>query len=861
MSGLVTDAARLAGLAEGASRLTSMEVMRHRVSDLEGKMKLRVIVDHESGREEQVPIGILARSIERYATMLVAGRDGQGGAGVPGDLDGRIHTALRALDNLVSVANHGNAYAKHVRAFLGDKSPGHGGGGATVSERIVELCISVTCWIAAQPIETADGRAWGRGKDRCSSAVLALSLLRSVLSVRSDRVLSQDEEDDVALLWKEVPAAFLKADVKRKGGVLRACFQSCANMLQMVSVCLKTGMKMLEEGEDADCGDSISGDEEDEPENTDSARARGRDVVEAACAMAKQCYRALDDVSSLCAVPDFAKRVLSTRPSDVTTVVAQLDIFGSALALHRRVQDGAALLLPPVSLHGLSRDAAPHEDASKPAAPAETLSALELCAAQGLACWQVLAEYAGEGEDEPCGPDVYCESDPEGWAHGKVKERNAEVMATLLAECAACMEPDVCTGDNRAMGRPLLPGTGQADLNLMRVVELFSNDTNYRREIMDALAGPCARLLAQPMEVFRSYWCMGRAAIDVHRSDWEEVFSVTETSIFHRARTLHAAAKLMGPTNNMHESLARGSALARCILLFKLLGNLKSYYEGTCEEYLRTYFVEQLAARCRDIDGQKGKEIEDAIQQLKSGNFKGGTGKTRRINASSKTGRRILRSLQRADAQQKKRQKNRKHPAVEACVSCNVLVRACVKVQRVMRDDGEAIMTDEEVDLTQAVADALAEEFPDFAVAISRAVAEVKREPEDVMFGALSAAGTVANPNKWKIPNIAHRHIEVVSAAELEEEVESYREDVDFRRITTVGTQRVIDDQDIMDMDDDAHDDVDPHGHAASSDSDCIVRLPNRGAKKRTRKTKNGEAAGGKRARKKKGDAEDGADA
>jgi len=755
----------------------------------------------------QHTVSLLVRSLHSHAVRLLTGEVPRGLISVDRE-DEYIYKSVKALEILIQLASD-KKYADIIRNIL--ELPGGGSfSGSKLRTMLVSLSLHVVARAARLPWEERDalataqstpavddddddgsggshGGPWNVGRYRGQSVSTALDLVRRVLSVLPDTILDEKEEEDEAIYWSLFPAEMVRQDEAHQS--LTHLFTAAGNMMATVRTAVEAAIKaspsMSRPTTPAPAGGSDVAPSIDSPSSS-LAFQQARRRMDMACTMARTCYSVLDQLTSLCVDANVQQQVLKARAGsdvDKSRILAQMSVFSEALNLLAMTEHHATELAPPLSVDASVNHTLDPDDpdalmkvssSSSPFAllPPDQICRLQLCVSQTLALLLVLGECAGEKEGEPCSLDVYNETEPALWAGGQVKARASQLMTQIFT-----LTGRVLAGEDTAASE--LAGWGQASNNLIRVVELFSNDTNYRMEMMSALAGPVVKCLTQPYEKFRSRWCAGRVAIDLHRRDHEEVFPVTETSLFHRTQIHKVACFLLGQANNMHEHLARGSAFADSVLLFKFIGNLISYYEGTCEPHLKTYFVDCMETALRASLGPATRHSSHPVGRLAR--------------------------------------------AVETLSQVALLVQEHTPLGDPPADP-EAVITSEEILLTRQCYEDLGPRFPEAQV--PQVVMQVQSCSRTSFFGLTAVRERSMVNKKRAIPGERHRYIEPVNVDEVEEHVEMLHNTMDgknFVKIHTVGTQRVINDQDIMEMGDDEHDDVDPCGIRASSDSDVEV--------------------------------------
>jgi hypothetical protein len=160
------------------------------------------------------------------------------------------------------------------------------------------------------------------------------------------------------------------------------------------------------------------------------------------------------------------------------------------------------------------------------------------------------------------------------------------VADAALAQAAAALERGGAVMVAGAAGeapaaQPATPapsaGDGYLALAALAAAELLSDDSNYRAEATAALARPLAACLLAPPAAFASAWCGGDAARARHAADALPggrplaVAPPTPDAVARSASLAGAVAAMAGAKTAPHASIA---AAARCVALFKILGNL-----------------------------------------------------------------------------------------------------------------------------------------------------------------------------------------------------------------------------------------------------------------------------------------------
>ncbi|EIE21981.1 hypothetical protein COCSUDRAFT_66773 [Coccomyxa subellipsoidea C-169] len=295
--------------------------------------------------------------------------------------------------------------------------------------------------------------------------------------------------------------------------------------------------------------------------------------------LAFQAGLSMEWLTELCCTPLFYHRVAQHDPS----LAGPLRLVAAGLDLHR-----PPFTVPP---YAASPDGNPNwlEQAHS---TADGEGTIELLVARSLALMTSLTEYEKASFLD------------QTIAHDDTRELAIEVAAQASQLAGLVMQ--------RPLSRrwPVRsPGEGQLAVNVLQVLEVLADDSNFRRMAMRCVAGPAAAMLTMPPADFESAWCAGEEARTLHRSD----FSIDGRAIMvgpmapQHIKRLESLASLLkrddlaslAPATRAKVAHMELEAALRALSVFEILGNLHCYNEDTCTADMRELFARMLCAELR----------------------------------------------------------------------------------------------------------------------------------------------------------------------------------------------------------------------------------------------------------------------
>ena len=299
--------------------------------------------------------------------------------------------------------------------------------------------------------------------------------------------------------------------------------------------------------------------------------------------MAYSAGGALELLTALCATPLFYHRLMIHDADGVSP----LRLIIACLRMH---DDPFAA--PPFERCQEQTSGSDHRPVVRIARPPYTTAkgkgAAELLTARGFALFLQLAEYG-----DPSFLDNACSSLSGKPLADELVRQTASYVGQILRRPTLKLCP---------------PGEGESQLtiNVLRMIELLADDSNFRALMIVGLTPTlCVLLATTPTVQFSSLWVVGDEAVELMAGMDKIQIGPLSKNAFQEAQSyanasrelISAGIETCKPSRLSVDAFRRGRQLAleRAILLTKLLSNLH-FYKSDMDEFLKNRFLLNLKA-------------------------------------------------------------------------------------------------------------------------------------------------------------------------------------------------------------------------------------------------------------------------